>query len=202
MHGWLCQVHGVRYELNADVGEVLVGLCPARHDNVRLEWNPECPCLLHNYGHGGSCDFFMGLCYWSQCYGGSCFQKATDLSFKALTFFHLFCFRNLWAHFHLLVGDMSWISCVIGGYWMNRECYLCTVHFIYQRKTKLISLFKWNLCNTVWNSVRSKYWIKVIFGKLFIYLFCRMAGADPNKFHYDSNCQNWSTCNSCAQFQT
>ena len=63
VHGWLCQVHGVRYELNADVGEVLVGLCPARHGNVRLEWNPECPCLLHNYGHGGSCDFFMGLCY-------------------------------------------------------------------------------------------------------------------------------------------
>ena len=121
---------------------------------------------------------------------------------KLQPFFIFSCFRNLWAHFHLLVGDRSWISCVIGGYWMNRECYLCTVHFIYQRKTKLISLFKWNLCNTVWNSVRSKYWIKVIFGKLFIYLFCRMAGADPTEFHYDSNCQNWSTCNSCAQFQT
>ena len=54
VHGWLCQVHGVRYELNADVGEVLVGLCPARHGNVRLEWDPVCPSLLHNYGHGGS----------------------------------------------------------------------------------------------------------------------------------------------------
>ena len=37
-----------------DVEEVLVGLRPARHGNVRLEWDPVCPSLLHNYGHGGS----------------------------------------------------------------------------------------------------------------------------------------------------
>ena len=37
-----------------DVEEVLVGLRPARKGNVRLEWDPMCPSLLHNYGHGGS----------------------------------------------------------------------------------------------------------------------------------------------------
>ncbi|KAJ7387140.1 hypothetical protein OS493_004106 [Desmophyllum pertusum] len=37
-----------------DVEEVLVGLRPARKGNVRLEWDPVCPSLLHNYGHGGS----------------------------------------------------------------------------------------------------------------------------------------------------
>ncbi|PFX31118.1 D-amino-acid oxidase [Stylophora pistillata] len=36
-----------------DVEEVLVGLRPARHGNVRLEWDHVCPSLLHNYGHGG-----------------------------------------------------------------------------------------------------------------------------------------------------
>ena len=37
-----------------DVEEVLVGLRPARKGNVRLEWDPVCPSILHNYGHGGS----------------------------------------------------------------------------------------------------------------------------------------------------
>ena len=37
-----------------DVEEVLVGLRPARKGNVRLEWDPVCPSVLHNYGHGGS----------------------------------------------------------------------------------------------------------------------------------------------------
>ncbi|XP_068679048.1 uncharacterized protein [Montipora foliosa] len=37
-----------------DVEQVLVGLRPARKGNVRLEWDPMCPSILHNYGHGGS----------------------------------------------------------------------------------------------------------------------------------------------------
>ena len=37
-----------------DVEQVLVGLRPARKGNVRLEWDPVCPSILHNYGHGGS----------------------------------------------------------------------------------------------------------------------------------------------------
>ena len=37
-----------------DVREVLVGLRPARRGDICLEWDPACPSVLHNYGHGGS----------------------------------------------------------------------------------------------------------------------------------------------------
>ena len=37
-----------------DIEEELVGLRPSRKGNVRLEWDPVWPCVLHNYGHGGS----------------------------------------------------------------------------------------------------------------------------------------------------
>jgi len=38
-----------------DVEEVLVGLRPGRKGgNIRLEWDPVSPSVLHNYGHGGA----------------------------------------------------------------------------------------------------------------------------------------------------
>ena len=37
-----------------DVEEVLVGLRPARKGNIRLELDPLCKSIIHNYGHGGS----------------------------------------------------------------------------------------------------------------------------------------------------
>jgi len=44
----------LRHYGDKDVEEVLVGLRPARKGNVRLEWDPVCPSVLHNCGHGGS----------------------------------------------------------------------------------------------------------------------------------------------------
>ena len=50
-----------------DVEEVLVGLRPARKGNVRLEWDPMCPSVLHNYGHGGSGVTFSWGCAREVC---------------------------------------------------------------------------------------------------------------------------------------
>ena len=37
-----------------DVQEVVVGLRPGRHGDIRLEADPSCPSLVHCYGHAGA----------------------------------------------------------------------------------------------------------------------------------------------------
>ncbi|XP_033112020.1 probable D-amino-acid oxidase [Anneissia japonica] len=38
----------------SDVKEIIVGLRPFRENNIRVEMEPKCRKIIHNYGHGGS----------------------------------------------------------------------------------------------------------------------------------------------------